>query len=103
MEPIRSTFQSADFPDLLVGLERAVVPLIGDELGLSVAEVGALVAVGTFADLVLFDPTRLAVGRTRLARDFPADSSRLVVDAEGSQHVARFHARRCARRGRACR
>lgn len=38
---------------------------------------------GAHADLVLFDPTRLAVGGTRLARDFPARSARLVVDAEG--------------------
>jgi N-acyl-D-aspartate/D-glutamate deacylase len=38
---------------------------------------------GAYADLILFDPTRLAVGRTRLVRDFPAQSSRLVVDAEG--------------------
>ncbi|MGH7787202.1 MAG: N-acyl-D-amino-acid deacylase family protein [Candidatus Binatia bacterium] len=38
---------------------------------------------GLAADVVLFDPTRLAVGRTRLARDFPAESPRFVVDAEG--------------------
>ncbi len=38
---------------------------------------------GAFADLVVFDPARLGVGATRLVRDFPAKSSRLVVDAEG--------------------
>ena len=38
---------------------------------------------GAYADLVLFDPARLAVGRTRLVRDFPANSARLVVKAEG--------------------
>jgi len=38
---------------------------------------------GAWADFVLFDPARLAVGRTRLVRDFPADSARLVIDAEG--------------------
>jgi len=38
---------------------------------------------GAAADLVLFDPTRLAAGQTRLAADFPAGSKRFVVDAEG--------------------
>jgi N-acyl-D-aspartate/D-glutamate deacylase len=38
---------------------------------------------GAAADLVLFDPTRLAAGRTHLVHDFPADSPRFVVDAEG--------------------
>ena len=47
------------------------------------ATTAACCAPGLAADLVLFDPTRLAVGRTRLARDFPAESPRFVVDAEG--------------------
>jgi N-acyl-D-aspartate/D-glutamate deacylase len=38
---------------------------------------------GAFADVVVFDPRRLRPGRTRLVRDFPAGSSRLVIDAEG--------------------
>lgn len=29
------------------------------------------------------DPARLAAGATRLGRDFPGESARLVVDAEG--------------------
>ncbi len=41
------------------------------------------IRAGAAADLVLFDPTRLAVGRTRLINDFPADSPRFVVDAAG--------------------
>jgi N-acyl-D-aspartate/D-glutamate deacylase len=38
---------------------------------------------GAGADLVLFDPHRLAAGATRLVNDFPGDSPRFVVDAEG--------------------
>jgi N-acyl-D-aspartate/D-glutamate deacylase len=38
---------------------------------------------GAAADLVVFDPGRLAAGRTRLVTDFPAQSPRFVVDAEG--------------------
>ena len=38
---------------------------------------------GYYADLVLIDMNRLACGETRLAKDFPADSERFVVDAEG--------------------
>lgn len=52
-----------------------VVPLIGDELGLSVAEVGALVAVGTFADLVLFPVAGYVMDRFgRLAAMIPSFS-----------------------------
>jgi N-acyl-D-aspartate/D-glutamate deacylase len=38
---------------------------------------------GCYADLVLFDPDRLAVGEQRRARDFPGDSERYVIEAEG--------------------
>ena len=52
-----------------------VVPLIGDELGLSVAEVGALVAVGTFADLALFPVAGFVMDRFgRLAAMIPSFS-----------------------------
>lgn len=38
---------------------------------------------GYYADLVLIDMDRLAKGETWLARDFPADSERFVVDSKG--------------------
>jgi N-acyl-D-aspartate/D-glutamate deacylase len=38
---------------------------------------------GARADLALIDPTRLRAGHARLTRDFPADTERYVVDAEG--------------------
>jgi N-acyl-D-aspartate/D-glutamate deacylase len=39
--------------------------------------------VGAKADLVLFDPNALAASDAYLARDFPADTERYVVDAQG--------------------
>jgi N-acyl-D-aspartate/D-glutamate deacylase len=69
-------------PDPL-SLEQAVAKLTGRPAAAhGLADRGAIRA-GAFADLVLLDPARLAVGRTRLVRDFPARSARLVVDAEG--------------------
>jgi N-acyl-D-amino-acid deacylase len=38
---------------------------------------------GARADVIVMDPSRLAAGEARLARDFPADTERYVVDAEG--------------------
>ncbi len=69
-------------PDPL-SLEQAVWRLTGMP-----ADVHGLVDRGTiregaWADLVVIDPTRLRAGHARLVRDFPADSERYVVDAEG--------------------
>jgi N-acyl-D-aspartate/D-glutamate deacylase len=38
---------------------------------------------GARADVIVMDPNRLAAGEARLARDFPADTERYVIDAEG--------------------
>jgi N-acyl-D-aspartate/D-glutamate deacylase len=38
---------------------------------------------GAFADALVIDPERLAAHPARLARDFPGDTERYVVDAEG--------------------
>ncbi len=38
---------------------------------------------GAFADVLVIDPDRLKAHRTRLVRDFPGDTERYVVDAEG--------------------
>jgi len=38
---------------------------------------------GAWADVLAIDPARLEAGRARLARDFPADTERYVVDASG--------------------
>ena len=39
--------------------------------------------VGAFADVVIFDLSRLASGEAFLARDFPAGTERYIVEAEG--------------------
>jgi N-acyl-D-aspartate/D-glutamate deacylase len=38
---------------------------------------------GAWADLVVWDPSRLASGATRWAQDFPAGGGRFVVDSQG--------------------
>jgi len=42
-----------------------------------------LIREGACADLVLLDLARLSCGHARLARDFPADTERYVIDAAG--------------------
>jgi N-acyl-D-aspartate/D-glutamate deacylase len=42
---------------------------------------------GAHADVLVIDPGRLAAGRSRRVRDFPAGSERYVVDAEGYRAV----------------
>jgi N-acyl-D-aspartate/D-glutamate deacylase len=42
---------------------------------------------GAWADLVVFDPERLAAGDSYVARDFPADTERYVVGAEGYHYL----------------
>lgn len=52
---------------------HVVVPLIGDELGLSVSAIGALVAVGTLSELVLFPVAGIVMDRFgRLAAMIPS-------------------------------
>jgi N-acyl-D-aspartate/D-glutamate deacylase len=38
---------------------------------------------GSCADVLVIDPTRLKASRARLARDFPANTERYVIDAQG--------------------
>jgi len=45
------------------------------------------IADGCAADLVLFDPARVAPGELRTRDDLPGGASRLYADATGVEHV----------------
>ncbi len=90
-----ASFSGADYstrllsdwvPDAL-SLEQAVHRLTG--MPATVHGIGdrGFLRVGARADLALFDPTRLRAGKARLVEDFPAQSARYVIDAEGYEGV----------------
>jgi N-acyl-D-aspartate/D-glutamate deacylase len=64
-------------------LERAVAMLTGEQAALLGLTDRGLVRPGLAADLVLFDPDRVATTRVRFVDDQPAAGRRLVTDAEG--------------------
>ena len=66
-----------------ISLEAAVNRLTLDPATVHGLAGRGVLREGAFADVVVYDPTRLRAGAARLARDFPADSARYVVDAEG--------------------
>lgn len=64
-------------------LERAVAKLTGDQARLLGITDRGLVRPGLAADLVLFDPDRVATSGVRFVDDQPAGGRRLVPDAVG--------------------
>jgi N-acyl-D-aspartate/D-glutamate deacylase len=45
------------------------------------------IAVGNYADVVVFDPETIGAGAATLVADLPGGSARLTSDANGVQHV----------------
>jgi N-acyl-D-amino-acid deacylase len=67
----------------VLSLERAVAMLTGDQARLLGFADRGLIHSGLAADLVLFDPDRIATPRVRFIDDQPAGGRRLVTDAVG--------------------
>ena len=69
-------------------LERAVQKLAGEPAAIFGLEGRGTLVEGHHADVVVFDPERVAPGPVRRVRDFPADAERLTADRpEGVTHV----------------
>ena len=68
-------------------LERAIWQLTGMPATVHALEGRGFLREGAHGDVVVFDRDRLQAGHARLARDFPAETERYVVDAEGYRMV----------------
>jgi N-acyl-D-aspartate/D-glutamate deacylase len=87
----------ASFPSYLLGhwtrdtgvltLEQAVWRLTGQPAEVFHLSDRGRIAPGLVADLVAFDPDRIAPTGLERVRDFPADGERLVEDSTGVEHV----------------
>ena len=71
----------------LVPIEAAVRMLTDDPARLFGLRDRGRIAVGYHADLVLFDPERIASAPATLVADLPGGTARLTADAEGIAHV----------------
>jgi N-acyl-D-aspartate/D-glutamate deacylase len=74
-------------PAGVVSLEQAVWRLTGMPATVHGLRDRGFLRVGAWADVVVYDPTTLSASEARLARDFPANTERYVVDASGYRAV----------------
>ena len=73
----------SDWVPEALSLEQAVWRLTGMPATVHGLAGRGYLRVGAWADLVLFDPCGLSAGEPRRVRDFPGDTERYVIDAEG--------------------
>ena len=90
-----ASFTGADYTTRLLAewvpdplsLEAAIWRLTGMPATVHGLRDRGFLRTGAWADVVVFDPATLAAGDAYLARDFPADTERYVVDAQGYRAV----------------
>ena len=64
-------------------IEQAVAQLTAIPAAMYGLSDRGMLRAGAWADVVVWDPTRLSSGATRWAQDFPAGGGRFVVDSDG--------------------
>jgi N-acyl-D-aspartate/D-glutamate deacylase len=74
-------------PAGVISLEQAVWRLAGMPATVHGLRDRGFLRAGAWADVVVYDPASLSCGEAHLARDFPADTERYVVDATGYRAV----------------